>query len=206
MTACYGCKKPRCFMTECCQQLWAQKKRKVNSSTKTVWFATNNWSNWVECLQSILSGCPVVQCPEWRSTSSQCCGWHYGWEAKETKKCLIPRNLTEQILNLVKCGRVSQRPCKEPTVVASGTNFLVLCTVHVVVVMPAWMLLTHGTLMRQSIKMLILIMIMMKTLKTIAMMRKTMCIMYVLWYFYVVLKYFGGHLKFFYQEGHQIVW
>jgi len=43
----------------------------------------------------------------------------YGWEADEANKCLIPRNMAEgvpyapeHILKLVKCGCVSQRPCK----------------------------------------------------------------------------------------------
>jgi len=41
MAACYGCKAPCSSITECRQQLWAQ-KTEVNSSNKTVWFATNN--------------------------------------------------------------------------------------------------------------------------------------------------------------------
>jgi len=40
MAACYGCKAPCSSITECRQQLWAQ-KTEVNSSTKTVWFSTN---------------------------------------------------------------------------------------------------------------------------------------------------------------------
>ena len=41
----------------------------------------------------------------------------YGWEADEANKCLIPsRNMAEwapeQILKLVKCGCISERPCK----------------------------------------------------------------------------------------------
>ena len=76
MAACYGCKAPCSSITECRQQLWAQ-KTEVNSSTKTVWFATNRWSIWAKCLQSTLAGCPVVQCPE-SSTSSQCCELRMG--------------------------------------------------------------------------------------------------------------------------------
>jgi len=65
----------------------------------------------------------------------------YGWEADEANKCLIPRNMAEgvphapeQILKLVKCGCVSERPCKGANCVARGINFLELGSVPVVVV------------------------------------------------------------------------
>ena len=44
---------------------------------------------------------------------------NYGWEVDDANKCLIPRNVAEgvpyapeKILKLVKCGCISQRPCK----------------------------------------------------------------------------------------------
>jgi len=54
----------------------------------------------------------------------------------------------EQILKLVKCGCVSERPCKGANCGCVG--LVAMCSVPLVVVMPARMFLAQGTLMRQS--------------------------------------------------------
>ena len=117
MAACYGCKAPCSSMTECRQQLWAQKIGKSTAAPKlcglpptTESFEQNVYKAHFQVAQwySALSGNP----PPLNAVD-------YGWEADEANKCLIPRNMAEgvpyapeQILKLVKCGCVSERPCK----------------------------------------------------------------------------------------------
>jgi hypothetical protein len=67
----------------------------------------------------------------------------YGWEVDKANKSMISQHVIEeipyapeQIMKLVKSGCVSQRLCKGPTVVAWDINFLALCYVLVVVVVP----------------------------------------------------------------------
>jgi len=104
-------------MTECRQQLWAQKTGKSTAAPKlcglpptTEAFEQNVYRAHFQVAQwySALSGDP----PPLNAVD-------YGWEADGANKCLIPRNMAEgvpcapeQILKLVKCGCVSERPCK----------------------------------------------------------------------------------------------
>jgi len=104
-------------MTECRQQLWTQKIEKSTAAPKlcflpptTEAFEQNVYRAHFQVAQwySAMSGDP----PPLNAVD-------YGWEADEANKCLIPRNMAEgvpyapeQILKLVKCGCVSERPCK----------------------------------------------------------------------------------------------
>lgn len=117
MAACYGCKTPCSTMTECRQQQWAQKTGKSTSAPKlcslpptTEAFEQNVRRAHYQVAQwySALSGDP----PPLNAVD-------YGWEADDTNKCLIPRNMKdgvpyapEHILKLVKCGCLSERPCR----------------------------------------------------------------------------------------------
>jgi len=108
----------------------------------------------------------------------------YGWEADEANKCLIPRNMAgvpyapKQILKLVKCGSVSERPCK-------GANCG--CMGHQ---LPSTMFCACGVgraclnaFSMEDADEAVMIVIMMLMLKMIAMMKKTMCKMYILYIF-----------------------
>ena len=90
---------------------------KVNSSSKTVWFATTTEA----FVQNVYRA--HFQIAQWYSALGvdppPLSAVDYGWEVDKTNKCLIPRNMAEgvlyapeQILKLVKCGCASQRPCK----------------------------------------------------------------------------------------------
>lgn len=120
MAACYGCKTQCSSMTECRQQLWAEKTGKSTAAPKlcslpptTEAFEQNVYRAHFQVSQwySALSGDPP-----------HLSVFNYGWEVDDANKCLIPRNVAEgvpyapeKILKLVKCGCISQRPCK-------GTN------------------------------------------------------------------------------------
>ena len=108
MGAYYGCKAACSSMTECRQQLWACTKKQESQQHQNCVFCHQQLKHWAKCLQSTLSGCLVVQCPEWRSSYSQWCGLQNRWKADEANKCPIPRNMAggvlyapEQILKLV---------------------------------------------------------------------------------------------------------
>ena len=74
--------------------------KKVNGSTKTVWFATNNWTIWAKCLQRTLQ----IQVAQWYSALSggppPLNAVDYGWEADEANKCPIPRNMAKGVETL----------------------------------------------------------------------------------------------------------
>ena len=117
MAACYGINTPCSSMTECRQQQWTQKIGKSTTAPKlcslpptTEAFEQNvrRAHHQVALWYSALSGDP----PTLNAVE-------YGWEADDTNRCLIPRNMAdgvsyapEHILKLVRCGCSSERPCK----------------------------------------------------------------------------------------------
>ena len=104
-------------MTECCQQLWAQKTGKSTAAPKLCGLPPTT-----EAFEQNVYRAHF-QVAQWYSALNQdpppLNAVDYGWEVDEANKCLIPRNVAEgipyapeQIMKLVKCGCVSQRPCK----------------------------------------------------------------------------------------------
>ena len=116
MGACYGITTPTSSMTKIRQKQWAQKTGKSTGAPKlctlpptteafeqNVRRAHHQVAHWY----SALSGDP----PNLSAVE-------HGWEADETNKCLIPRNMRdgvpyapEDILKLVRCGCTSDRAC-----------------------------------------------------------------------------------------------
>ncbi|KAG0725666.1 hypothetical protein GWK47_038169 [Chionoecetes opilio] len=117
MGACYGITTPTSSMTKIRQKLWAQKTGKSTAAPKlcslpptTEAFEQNvrRSHHQVAHWYSALSGDP-----------STLAAVEHGWEADDTNKCLIPRNMEdgvsyapEHILKLVRCGCTSERACR----------------------------------------------------------------------------------------------
>ena len=117
MGACYGVTTPTSSMTEIRQKLWAQKTGKSTAAPKlcslpptTEAFEQNvrRAHHQVAQWYCALSGDP----PPLNAVE-------HGWEADDTNKCLIPRNMEdgipyapEHILKLVRCGCTSERACR----------------------------------------------------------------------------------------------
>ena len=117
MGACYGVTTPTSSMTKIRQKLWAQKTGKSTAAPKlcslpptteafeqNVRRAHHQVAQWYSALSGDLPPLAAVE---------------HGWEADDTNKCLIPRNMEdgvpyapEHILKLVRCGCTSERACR----------------------------------------------------------------------------------------------
>jgi len=115
MATCYGCKAPCSSITECRQQLWAQ-KTEVNSSTENCVVCHQQLKHLSKKFTEHICRLPSGTVPWELHLISML------WitDGKQMKQTIVPhpRNMAgvpyapEQILNLVKYGCVSERSCK----------------------------------------------------------------------------------------------
>ena len=130
MVSCYG-KKGAQSLTECRQQMWAQKTAKIGAGApklatlpptteafhQNVLRAHLTVANWLRALEKDPSDLNPVD---------------YGWHRDDVNKMLLPCTVGDEIMKLMQCGCKAATPCKVAAVYANQIVCHVPCSVHVV--------------------------------------------------------------------------